>query len=49
MNSEGVAMLLTTASDRLPSPSLEPSTEPAMVQLKHKRASVNGVNLHYVT
>src|SRR6478609_117248 len=42
-------MLLTTASDRSLSPSLEPSTEPAMVQLKHKRASVNGVNLHYVT
>ena len=42
-------MLLTTASDRSLSPSLEPSTEPAMVKLKHKRASVNGVNLHYVT
>ena len=42
-------MLLTTASDRSLSPSLEPATEPAMVQLKHKRASVNGVNLHYVT
>jgi pimeloyl-ACP methyl ester carboxylesterase len=42
-------MLLTTASDRLPFPSLKPSTEPAMVQLKHKRANVNGVNLHYVT
>ena len=42
-------MLLTTASNRSLSPSLEPSTEPAMVQLKHKRASVNGVNLHYVT
>jgi pimeloyl-ACP methyl ester carboxylesterase len=42
-------MLLTTASDRSLSPSLEPSTEPAMVKLKHKRATVNGVNLHYVT
>src|SRR3954454_10951548 len=41
--------MLTTASDRSLSPSLEPPTEPAMVQLKHKRASVNGVNLHYVT
>jgi pimeloyl-ACP methyl ester carboxylesterase len=42
-------MLLPAAADRSQSPNLEPLTELAMVQLTHKRASVNGVNLHYVT
>jgi hypothetical protein len=42
-------MVLTVAGDRPVSPGLQPSIESAMVQMKHKRASVNGVNLHYVT
>jgi hypothetical protein len=40
-------MLLT--EDRSPSPSWKPSTDLAIMHLTHKRASVNGVNLHYVT
>src|SRR3954466_5078999 len=42
-------MVRTVAGDRPVSPGLQPSIESAMVQMKHKRASVNGVMLHYVT
>jgi hypothetical protein len=42
-------MLFATAGDRSAVPSRELLTELAMVQLTHKRASVNGVSLYYVT